>query len=191
VIHSHVNQLLGIATMHGPMPAEFDPAKMPPVNQGSMNLLKEALFGNLPRYTLPNHRLSRKGDANGQLVGGNLSVLFSLLGSRSAPDTRGKILFIEDVGEYLYHIDRMMVALSRCGWLESLKGLVVGAMTDMNDNEVPFGKTAEEIIAEAVDGYDFPVCFGFPAGHQPENNPLVLGMEVFLSVSETTATLNY
>jgi muramoyltetrapeptide carboxypeptidase len=191
VLHSHVNRLFGISTMHGSMPAELAPGKEPPVDPGSLTLLKEALFGNLPRYSLPVHPLSRTGEATGQIVGGNLSVLFSLLGSRSAPDPHGKILFIEDVGEYLYHIDRMMVALSRCGWLETVRGLVVGGMTDMNDNEVPFGKTAEEIIAGAVEEYDYPVCFGFPAGHQSPNNPLVLGREAFLRVGETTTTLSY
>ena len=127
----------------------------------------------------------------GTLVGGNLSMLYSMTGSPSAIDTDGKILFVEDLDEYLYHIDRMMLNLKRNGFFENLKGLIVGGMTDMNDNSVPFGKSAEEIIMEIVENYDFPVVFNFPAGHIEDNQVLILGTEVTLEVSEKNTTLTF
>ena len=116
------------------------------------------------------------------LTGGNLSILYSLLGSVSEIDTTDKILFLEDVDEYLYHIDRMMMSLKRAGKLDKLKGLIVGGMDRMNDNTVPYGKTANEIIAEAVAGYSYPVCFDFPSGHGEHNLALILGRKVTLKV---------
>ena len=124
------------------------------------------------------------GKAKGRLIGGNLSVLYSITGSISDADMESKILFIEDLDEYLYHIDRMMMNLKRSGKLKGLAGLIVGGMTDMKDNTVPFGKTAEEIIHDAVAEYSFPVVYGFPAGHIPNNFPLILGSEVTLNVSD-------
>ncbi len=187
VIHSHINANFSIETLHAPMAADL--VKKPAVWEKSMELIKEALFGTIPAYYLPNHSLSRKGKAEGIITGGNLSVLHSLLGSESEIDTTGRILFLEDVGEYLYHIDRMMMSLRRSGILENIAALVVGGMTGMKDNKVPFGKTAEEIIAEAVEDYDYPLFFGFPAGHQPENNPLVMGRNVTVSVGDSTSSL--
>jgi muramoyltetrapeptide carboxypeptidase len=191
VLHSHINQCLGIETIHAPMPAEFSPEREVPLDQGSVRLLREVLFGNIPEYSVPPHHLSRHGNARGVLAGGNLSVLCSIAGSLSALNGKDKILFIEDNGEYLYHIDRMLMVLTRSGMLERVKGVVVGGMTNMKDNEVPFGKTAEEIVLQAVDRYDYPVLFGFPAGHQPTNNPLIFGREIDLSVSESTGRLSY
>ena len=119
------------------------------------------------------------------VVGGNLSILYSLCGSASDIDTDGKILFIEDLDEYLYHIDRMMQNLKRTGKLEGLKGLIVGGMTDMHDNTIPFGKTAEEIVMDAVKDYDYPVCFNAPFGHiGTENKALVLGYEVRMTCNQ-------
>ncbi len=189
VLHSHINTICGIETLHSVMPSGLSPHKNPPVSAKSLDLFKEALFGTIPAYYQPNHPLSRKGKAEGILTGGNLSVLYSLVGSESEPEMAGRILFLEDVGEYLYHIDRIMVALKRNGILEEIGGLVVGSMNDMKDSRVPFGKTAEEIIAEAVEDYHYPVLFGFPAGHNTENHPLVLGRNATLSVGETTSSL--
>jgi muramoyltetrapeptide carboxypeptidase len=118
------------------------------------------------------------------LVGGNLSVLYSLMGSTSMPDTAGKILFLEDVDEYLYHIDRMMTAMKRAGKLDKLRGLIVGGMDRMNDNQVPFGRSAYEIISEALAGQSFPVCFGFPAGHGVKNLALIMGRMVRFKVGQ-------
>lgn len=169
-IHSHVHKQLNIVTLHAPMAINFP--KTPDV---ILKQIKEFLFGNSIVLNAATHPLNRTGNATGQLVGGNLSILYSLAASASDINTEGKILFLEDLDEYLYHIDRMMMQLKRSGKLHGLAGLVVGAMSDMKDNTIPFGKTAEEIIAEHVSEYNFPVCFNFPAGHITENNLLAMG----------------
>jgi muramoyltetrapeptide carboxypeptidase len=189
VLHSHIITNCGVETIHAPMPAELSKERQPPVSAKSMDLLREALFGIVPAYYLPNHALSRKGRAEGMLTGGNLSVLCSLLGSNSEIETAGHLLFLEDVGENLYHIDRMMFTLRRSGVLENIAALVVGGMTGMKDDQEPFGKTAEEIIFSAVREFDYPVFFGFPAGHQPENHPLVMGRNALVSVGDNTSSL--
>ena len=119
-------------------------------------------------------------------MGGNLSVLMGMNGSDIFPETEGKILFIEEVDEYIYHIDRMMLGLKRAGKLARLKGLVVGGLTQIHDNTHPFGQTAEEVIAEVVRDYDYPVCFGFPAGHFDDNRALVLGQKAIFKISAET-----
>jgi len=124
-------------------------------------------------------------------MGGNLSLLIAISGSISDPDTRDKILFIEDLDEYLYHIDRIMMNIKRAGKLNHIRGLVVGGMTEMKDNKIPFGKTAEEIISEAVKDYDFPVCFNFPAGHIDDNRALILGRNVKLKVNKKECVLEF
>lgn len=131
------------------------------------------------------------GMGKGELVGGNLSILYSLCGSESSINTDGKILFIEDLDEYLYHIDRMVINLKRNGMFDNLAGLIVGGMTEMNDNVIPFGKTAEEIIHEAVQEYDYPVCFNFPSGHIQDNRALILGREVEMNVTSNNVILKF
>lgn len=181
VFHSHINKHLGIQTLHAPMPINFPgDGKM----NESLDNLKKLLEGEDTTYLIPAHPYNRSGNAVGQLCGGNLSMLYSLSGTPTDVETEGKILFIEDLDEYLYHIDRMMMNLKRSGKLENLAGLVVGGMSDMNDNEVPFGKTAYEIIAEAVSDYSYPLVFGFPAGHTPDNLALVMGGEYEFIVGE-------
>ncbi len=184
VIHSHVNKNCGVETLHAPMSLNLSK-----LNDTCLNVFKQTIFGQSLRYSsskqLPQlEKLNRKGKAKGQLVGGNLSVLYSLLGSPSDVDTMGKILFLEDLDEYLYHIDRMMMNMKRNGKLKDLAGLIVGGMTEMKDNQIPFGKTAEEIIHAAVSEYNFPVVYGFPAGHIPNNYPLILGSDVTLNVTD-------
>ena len=180
VLHSHIHRHFGIETLHGIMPVNFkDKCESNP----SLNSLKKALFGKELDYKIASHKNNRQGNTRGQFVGGNLSILYSLTNTNSDINTNGKILFIEDLDEYLYHIDRMMMNLRRSGKLEGLAGLVVGAMTKMHDNEVPFEKTVEEIIAEAVEDYPYPVCFNFPAGHVDDNRALILGREATLEVS--------
>jgi muramoyltetrapeptide carboxypeptidase len=180
VTHSHAHMHLGIETLHSPM--AFNLAKSTnPVKKK----LKEVLFGEKLQYEFEENiysDINRNGEASGELVGGNLSILYSLLGSSSSLDTVGKILFLEDLDEYLYHIDRMMYALKRAGKLYKLAGLVVGGMNDMKDNKVRFNKTAEEIISEAVAEYNYPVLYGFPAGHIRNNFPLIFGRRVSLIV---------
>jgi muramoyltetrapeptide carboxypeptidase len=146
--------------------------------------MRTFLTGGTVSYEVPSHLYNRIGKAKGELVGGNLSLLYALSGTASDIHTKGKILFLEDLDEYLYHIDRMMMNLKRTGKLKGLKGLIVGGMTDMRDNPIPFGKTAEEIILDAVREYDYPVCFGMAAGHLEENNPLVFGRKISLEVGE-------
>lgn len=183
VFHSHVQKQLGVETMHAPMALTF-----PKMTAACVQVMKDTLFGQRLRYTWAPKgavgQLNRQGKTKGVLTGGNLSVLYSMMGSPSDMDTAGKILFIEDLDEYLYHIDRMMMNLKRSGKLSGLAGLIVGGMTEMKDNQVPYGRTAEEIIREAVAEYDYPVVFGFPAGHIPNNYPLIFGREVTLNVAD-------
>lgn len=188
VLHSHIHTQLGIETIHAAMPLTF-----PVDNQDHITLqsLKNALFGEDLSYTLSVSPLSRQGSCEGQLVGGNLSILYAMNATASDLDTTGKILFLEDLDEYLYHIDRMMLNLRRSGKLSSLAGLLIGGMTRMNDNSVPFGKTAEEIIRDAVEGFDYPVCIGFPAGHMDDNRALILGRKLFMSVTDEGVRLEF
>lgn len=162
VLHSHIHATLGLPTLHATMPINFP-------DEGEnidLQMLRATLFGErMPALEWDATAMDRPGVAEGELVGGNLSILYSLLGSRSQIDTRGKILLIEDLDEYLYHVDRMMQALRRAGMLEGLNGLIVGHLSDMHDNAVPFGRRAEQIVLEAVEGCDFPVAFGAPVGH--------------------------
>ncbi|WP_430614903.1 S66 peptidase family protein [Flavobacterium sp. JP2137] len=185
VLHSHINNL-EVETLHAIMAFS-----VPNTAPQSIASLKHVLFGQPTSYRIPTDAHNRIGSATGELVGGNLSILYSLAGSKSAIDTAGKILFIEDLDEYLYHIDRMMVNVDRNGWLKNLKGLVVGGMTDMKDNAIPFGWGAKEIIVEISKKYDFPICFEFPAGHVQENVALMLGHQVRLNVEETGVTLDF
>ena len=182
VLHSHIHRHYGVETLHAIMPVNFKDNKCD--GSPSLNSLKKALFGKEIVYRFPAEPYFRKGACKGQLVGGNLSILYSLTNTGSDIDTNGKILFIEDLDEYLYHIDRMMMNLRRSGKLDGLAGLIVGSMTKMHDNEVPYDKTANEIIAEAVEDYPYPVCYNFPAGHLDDNRALILGREVTLEVSD-------
>lgn len=194
VFHSHIHKL-GFETLHSPMPIDIEKQ-----SQEAISCLRKALFGeDYEIFYNTQNSMSKPGIAEGQLVGGNLSMLYSLCGSPSAIDTDGKILFIEDLDEYLYHIDRMLQNLKRNGMLQNLSGLIVGGMDAMRDNtkaygfktDNPFGKTANEIIAEAVTEYDFPVCFDFPAGHHTNNRTLFFGREVKLEVQASKVTLSY
>ena len=178
VFHGKLQQI-GFESLHATMPINFGTNTPEAVDS-----LFDVLEGKPIEYRFENHELNRTGTVEAPLVGGNLSVLYSMLGSDIFPETNNKILFIEDLDEYLYHIDRMMLALKRAGVFGNLAALVVGGMTAMRDNTVPFGKTAEQIIAEHVSGHRFPVCFGFPAGHFENNKAFVLGAETRLEVSE-------
>ena len=170
-------QRLGYPTIHASMPYNF-------VNKTpeAMQSLNDALLGKPLHYELKPFALNRLGEAEAEIVGGNLSVLYGMLGSDSFPETDGKILFIEEVDEYIYHIDRMMIAMKRAGKLQNLKGLIVGGLTEIHDNPDPFGKSVEEVILEAVKDYDYPICYGFPAGHFADNRALVFGEKAELSV---------
>jgi len=188
VIHAFMQQCLGTESIHGAMLRSIPP-KVPDL--ASFEALRAALFGKVTEYTLPGHRLNISGKAAGVLVGGNLSVLYSLSGSCFDPDTKGKILFIEDLDEYLYHIDRMIMNLKIRGRLMGLKALIVGGMHNMKTSPSGFRKPAYEIIREAVSGCGYPVMFGFPAGHGHPNMSLFLGREVKLEVGRDGCRLQF
>ena len=183
-LHSHIHNLLGMETLHATMPINI-PHDATAVPYPAIDSLKQALFAGHFEYNIQcTSTLLRPGKAEGVVVGGNLSVLYSIVGSQSDIDTAGKILFIEDLDEYLYHIDRMMMCLKRSGKLDNLSALIVGGMSDMHDNAIPFGKTAEEIIWDAVKEYDYPVCIGMPFGHiGMENLALILGRQTTLNIT--------
>lgn len=189
VLHSHLQQLISCESIHGIMPINFPEDE---TENASIKSLKNILFGKSPDYSFESKNpLNKMGRAKAELVGGNLSILYSLTGTKSSLDTKGKILFMEDLDEYLYHIDRMMMNLKRAGMLENIAGLIVGGMNSMNDNTIPYGKTAEEIIAENVAEYTYPVAFHFPAGHLNQNYALILGRMVELDVSESIVRVKF
>lgn len=181
VLHSVLNKL-GIASIHGAMPAFFTDKNKP--SKSFLSLI-ELLSTGKSQFEIASHPLNRAGICSGELVGGNLSLLYSLQGTRWQTDTSGKILLLEDLSEYLYHLDRMMQNLRLARQLQNLAGLVVGGFTAMHDNESPFGKTAYEIIHEAIRDYHFPVCFDFPSGHIPKNMALMLGANYRLEPGNT------
>ncbi|WP_271855239.1 S66 peptidase family protein [Patiriisocius marinus] len=186
VLHTHINAL-GFATIHGQMCLEIEKR-----TEESRATLKELLFGNFKEITIAStSKHNREGKVNGKLIGGNLSVLMSILGSISEVELKGAILFIEDLDEMLYHIDRMLQTLKRAGYLKNISGLIVGGMSSMRDNAIPFGETAIEIIATSVAEYEYPVCFNFPAGHIEDNRALVMGAEIDFEVHNTSATIKY
>lgn len=185
VLHSHIHQF-GIETLHAQMPVFIETK-----SAATVNSIKKTLFGKECSIEILSDKNNVQGIASGQLIGGNLSMLYSLCGSPSAINTQGKILFIEDLDEYLYHIDRMLQNLKRNGYFEGLEGLIVGGMTQMHDNDVPFGKNAEEIILDVCSEYNFPIVFNFPAGHLKDNRALFLGRKADLMVDSVNVKLKF
>jgi muramoyltetrapeptide carboxypeptidase len=187
ILHSHIYTNYKIASLHAPMASAFN-------NEGYKNefvlSLKNVLQGKKTKYECAVHEFNKNGEAIGELVGGNLTLLTHLVGSSSDIKTRDKILFLEDVGEYLYNIDRMFYQLKRSGKLDKLAGLMIGGFTEMKDTERPFGKTVYEIINDAVKEYDYPVCFGFPVSHEKENYALKIGAGYKLKIGKNKVTLN-
>ncbi|MDR3694129.1 LD-carboxypeptidase [Mucilaginibacter sp.] len=186
VLHTHLFANFGAETIHGQMPVNI-----PDASAHSLETLRKALFGEELSYKFNSGPLNRAGKSSGTLVGGNLSLLVAVSGSISDLDYNGKTLFIEDVGEYLYSIDRMMRNLKRAGKLKNIAGLVVGGFTDVKDNDIPFGQTVPEIIMEVVKDYDYPVCFDFPSGHIPDNCSLILGKIIDLQVNSDEVMLSF
>ena len=178
-------QRMGIPSIHAAMP--YNLANKTPE---ALQSLFDAITGKPLQYQWPFHPLNRLGNAKGKIVGGNLSVLYGMLGSCSFPKTDGNILFIEEVDEYIYHIERMMYGLKRAGKLKNLKALMIGGLTEIHDNPEPFGKTVEQAIFDVVKKYDYPVVFGFPAGHQPDNRAIIFGKETELKVTSSLSTLS-
>jgi muramoyltetrapeptide carboxypeptidase len=188
VFHAYLQQMLGVESLHSAMLRNINPRKP---YLASLDSLRSVLFGELKEYTVRSHPANHTGEAAGVLVGGNLSVLYSLAGTDFDPDTRGKILFIEDLNEYLYHIDRMIMNFKARGKLRVLNGLIIGAMNGMKVSQSGFRKPAYELISDVVAEYDYPVLFRFPSGHAHPNMGLILGREVILKVQPGTCTLTF
>ncbi|MFV0304084.1 MAG: LD-carboxypeptidase [Moheibacter sp.] len=190
--HNHLNNK-GIETLHGLTIKQLNVDYTPE----TFDTLKCILFGQKLNYTIPNHPLNREGKAIGKLVGGNLSIIYSLLGSKSSIQGDDLLLFIEDWNENWYHLDRMLTNVKRNGLFKQIKGLIVGSFTKMDIKEenpnfhANFDLTSNELIHKFIENYDFPVCFQFPAGHIGDNRALILGSQVELNISNTNATLEF
>jgi muramoyltetrapeptide carboxypeptidase len=180
VFHQRIN-LLGLESIHGSMPLNFKAN-----STEALITLVEHLQGDHKSISIQTHSSNIYGNATGKLVGGNLSILYSLLGTNDEVNFQDAILFVEDLAEQLYHIDRMFYAFKKAGILSQLKGFIVGGMTDMKDTAVPFGVSLEEIILSHLEKLKIPVVFNFPSGHINDNRALVLGKNVHLSVSDST-----
>lgn len=185
--HNHIHNL-GVETIHGIMGTSMQDA--PEVIAKSVESLKIALFGESLAYEIPNSKHNRLGKVNGELVGGNIAILASMLGSKSQVSTEGKILFIEEIGEYKYSIDRMLQSLKRAGYFTKVKGIIVGDMTKVKKNTTPWGSSIEQLILDVIPN-DIPVLFNFPAGHEPDNRALIMGRNITLNIKEKTATVNF
>lgn len=192
VLHNHIHSNCNVATLHSKMcnsfPDNWNLAE--PIQIETILSIKQALIGQKLTYNSPESASNRLGTAVGPLIGGNLSIVATLTGTRSDIDTDGKILFLEDTGEYLYNIDRMFYNLQRSGKVEKLAGLIVGGFKvkpDEPDDE--FGKTLYEVVLDRVKNYKYPVCFDFPVGHQKNNFALKCGVTHILKVTPTGGTL--
>ena len=186
LLHSHLYSNYYISSLHAPMAAAFNDAGY--VNR-FVQSLRNALEGKKARYEAESHDLNRRGEAIGELVGGNLALLTHAVGTDSDIKTRGRILFLEDVGEYLYNIDRMLYQLKRSGKLKNLAGLVIAGFTDLKDTDRPFGKNVYDIIHDVIKEYDYPVCFGFPISHGKENYAVKIGVGYKLKVGKGKVVL--
>lgn len=188
VFHSHLHNL-GFETIHGMMGISmmYDPTE---TKQGK-ETLRKTLFGEELSYELTPSKYNVTGTVEGQLIGGNLTILLTMLGSETQLNTDGKILFIEEIGEYKYHIDRMLQSLKRAGYFKNLKGLLVGDMTNIKKNSPAWGTSIEQLILDATSDYDFPVVFGFPGGHEPDNRALIFGRTVEISATKTSSKITF
>ena len=184
-LHNHVN-ILGIETMHAMMPTSTEEDDNETTE--TIATFKKALFGEKLRYTIPSNSLNREGKVTGELVGGNLTLLVTMLGSKSSISTDGKILFFEEIGEYKYHIDRMLQSLKRAGYFDNCKGIIVGGMTKLRKNTTSWGESIEELILNVVPK-NIPVLFDFPAGHDADNQAIILGRTIQLDVKKGSSTV--
>lgn len=184
-LHTHISNNIGIQTIHSIMPVQF-----PKSSGEAIETLRRALFGEANDFSIAPYSLNRTGNSKGILIGGNLSILYSITGTRSGINTFDKILFLEDIDEYRYHIDRMMMNLKRSGKLNNLAGVIVGGFSEIKDNAIPFGKDAYEIIAEHLSEFDYPVCFGFPAGHIADNRALIIGKTYEMNVGHSGVSIS-
>lgn len=186
VLHAHLYSNYKIASIHAPMAAAFNNGEY---NNKYIASLHKAMLGKKANYKCAAHKFNKQGIATGELIGGNLTLLVHLIGTPSDIKTKGKILFIEDIGELIYSTDRMLYQLKRSGKLDNLAGLIIGGFTDVKDTERPFGKTIEEVILDVVKEYDYPICFNFPVSHEKENYALKIGAMYELKVGKKIAQL--
>ncbi|MEI2747856.1 MAG: LD-carboxypeptidase [Ferruginibacter sp.] len=186
VMHTHLLKNYRIASIHGPMAGAFNNMKESALYIDSLHKM---ITGKKTAFQCEAHPFNRKGKVTGQLVGGNLALLSNVIGTPSDFDTKNRILFIEDIGEYLYNADRMLHQLKRAGKFKNIAGLVIGGFTDMKDTTIPFGQTIEEIIRDVVSEFDFPVCYGFPVSHGTDNAPLKIGVEYQLTIDKNKSRL--
>ena len=177
---------LGFNSLHCSMPVNFDE-----LSEEAFDATCHILMGKWVDLAWSESAFDRSGKGRGHLLGGNLSMLYSLLGSTDFPALQGAVLFIEEIDEYIYHIDRMLRGLKRAGAFEGLEAVVVGGLTDMNDHDIPFGWSSEELIQQCFDSMDIPLAFGLPAGHIKNNMPLILGAEVLLEKIDNNWHLRY
>ena len=177
-LHNQMHKM-NYPSLHSTMPINFE------INsKEAIDSMKKALFGETLIHDFETHPDNKKGVAEGVLVGGNLSIIYSLCGTDIDLDCTDRILFFEDLDEYNYHIDRIFMNFKKGGKLNSLKGIIVGGMTDIKDSSIPFGKSVEQIVLESVNHLNIPICFGFPAGHFSDNRALILGQKIRLTVSD-------
>jgi muramoyltetrapeptide carboxypeptidase len=186
VLHAALYEQVKYASIHSSMASAFNEG-------GSENeyvqSIRKLLKGQLANYSCATHPFNHLGKASGELIGGNLSLIVHMIGTKTSYQTKNKILFIEDVGEYIYHIDRMFLQLKRAGFLEGLAGLVIGGFTDMKDTTVEFGTTIYETLQEHLKEYQYPICFDFPVSHETPNYALKVGVKHELSVTKSKTVL--
>ena len=182
----HIQQNFKIQSIHAPMAYNFNFT-----DKRYLKMLARMLEGKRESVKIKSSNYDTTGIVEGEVIGGNLSILYSLVGSRSLTNLQNQILFIEEVDEYLYHFERMLISLDRCGFLSNISGIIVGQMTSMHDNEIGFGKELNQIIFDITEKYNYPKCFDFPLGHIEENTPIVVGSKVRLSVAKDYTTLSY
>jgi len=180
LLHAHVYSNFRIASLHAPMASAFNEAEH---DREYIESVFGALAGSPCHYTIQPHRFNRTGTCEGELIGGNLAMLVHIIGTDSDIDTQNKIFFLEDIGEYKYNIDRMLMQLKRAGRLSSLSGLIIGSFTDIKDTIIPFGQDVHDLIFDKILEYDYPVCFDFPVGHTGKNYALKIGVRHRLTVT--------
>jgi muramoyltetrapeptide carboxypeptidase len=181
VIHNKLN-FLNSESIHAMMITGFEDIGQ---NNDSLSKLKNVLFGDSLSYSITSNKNNKTGKSEGIIVGGNLTLIQSTIGSKTELKMKDKILFIEEIGEYAYHIDRMLYSLKRAGYFENCKGLIVGQISDVKKNTTDFGRSINELILDVLDEYNFPILFDFPAGHEKTNFPIILGRKVILDVSKS------
>jgi len=181
VLHAHIFEQYRIATIHGPMAAAFNDEQY---KNKYLQSLKNALTGQPAVYTSRGNRHNRPGECEGRVIGGNLALVAHLVGSNSSYNTKNRILFLEDVGEYLYNIDRMMIQLKRSGMLDKLAGMIFGGFTELKDTTTPFGEDIYSILQHHMRDYEYPVCYNFPISHGKENYAIKVGVKYKLVVEK-------